>query len=157
MNQRPNYGYHGPQQQSNRGAYSSQQTVSSSSTYSPRQSQSDVFSGGFRRERPTAPRAPAAPAVPRFGLPLPSNLNAAPGALAPIKKRKREHNQLGLTPKQEEHESSEEDVDEEERLARSLGVAGKGPLRYVQVAGTIRVLLIAVQACNLHTMVGRRR
>ena len=130
INQRQSYGYHGPRQQSVRGAYSSHHTVSNSPNYGSRPSQFDAFNGGFKRERPTAPRAPAAPAVPRFGLPLPSKPIAAVDTLPPIKKRKREHNQLGLTPKQEDHESSEEDVEEEERLARSLGVAGKGPLGY---------------------------
>ena len=41
------------------------------------------------------------------------------------KKKKRRHNQLGLTPKTLEHESSEEeenDVDEETKLAVAVGL-----------------------------------
>jgi len=44
-------------------------------------------------------------------------------------KKKRKHNQLGLTPKTEEHESSEEeedDIDEEARLAAVVASPGQG-------------------------------
>lgn len=46
------------------------------------------------------------------------------------RKKKRKHNQLGLTPKAEEHESSEEeedDVNEEARLAAVTASASQGP------------------------------
>ncbi|MCJ1314509.1 hypothetical protein MMC25_008191 [Agyrium rufum] len=73
--------------------------------------------------RASLPRTPAAPAVPSFGLPLPIPLSEQPEPKKEPRKRKREHNQLGLTPKTEDHESSEEDVDEEQKLATY--VAGK--------------------------------
>ena len=104
--QRQSYGFHSPHQQSPRG---------------------------FGRDRATAPRAPAAPAVPRFGLPLPSKPTPTPEKSVPVKKRKREHNQLGLTPKQEEHVSSEEDLDEEEHLARTMGISGNAQIGYATV------------------------
>jgi len=70
-----------------------------------------------------------APAVPSFGAPLPSkpvpssastSPDSATGDAANVKKRKkrkRKTNQLGLTPQGEDHEESEEDVDEEALFA----------------------------------------
>ncbi|KAL8730628.1 MAG: hypothetical protein Q9166_003941 [cf. Caloplaca sp. 2 TL-2023] len=70
-----------------------------------------------------------APAVPSFGNPLP----VKPPALGietkkAKKKRKRCVNQLGLTPRTDEHMSSseEEDVDEEVKLATTIGAASTG-------------------------------
>ena len=87
----------------------------------------DAFNG----PRNPNPRPQAAPAVPSFGAPLPLPVKPpAPqeGPKNPRKKKKRKHNQLGLTPKTEEHESSEEevedDVDEEARLASAVN---RGP------------------------------
>ncbi|TKA64155.1 hypothetical protein B0A49_07060 [Cryomyces minteri] len=60
-----------------------------------------------------------APAVPGFGPPLPSKPAPLPsqGPSNP-KKKKKSHNQLGLTPRTESHEESEdEDVDEEATFA----------------------------------------
>lgn len=76
----------------------------------------------FGRQRNHNPRPQAAPAVPSFGgtLPLPVKPPAAQDHARKPRKKKRKHNQLGLTPKAEEHESSEEeedDADEESRLA----------------------------------------
>lgn len=68
-----------------------------------------------------------APAVPSFGGPLPSQVppeslksNDASNA-GKKKKKKRKTNQLGLTPAGEEHESSEEEVDEEALFAATGG------------------------------------
>ncbi|KAL2004963.1 hypothetical protein VTN00DRAFT_2813 [Thermoascus crustaceus] len=76
-----------------------------------------------------APQTPAPPPVPSFGNPLPSKPPPAVDATRKPRKKKRKHNQLGLTPKTEEHESSEEedDVDDEARLGQ-----GKvsGPLQF---------------------------
>ena len=130
ISQRQNFGFHGSQHQSMRGTYASQISLPVTPHQTQKQIRQDAFGESFRRDRSTAPRAPAAPAVPRFGLPLPSKPVAAPEVSVPVKKRKREHNQLGLTPKQEEHVSSEEDVDEEERLARSMGITSNGQLGY---------------------------
>ncbi|KMU75088.1 hypothetical protein CISG_04375 [Coccidioides immitis RMSCC 3703] len=67
--------------------------------------------------RPTAPLP-----VPSFGNPLPSKPPAAVDATRKPKKKRRKYNQLGLTPKAEEHESSEDedDVDEETKLATQI-------------------------------------
>jgi len=63
--------------------------------------------------RPMAP-----PAVPAFGAPLVGVHSGASETGQKPKKKKRKHNQLGLTPKTEDHESSEEEnVDEECKLA----------------------------------------
>lgn len=64
-----------------------------------------------------------APPVPSFGIPLPVK-PPAPLETGRRRKKKRRHNQLGLTPKTVEHESSEEegnDVDEEAKLAVAAG------------------------------------
>ncbi|KAL9128803.1 MAG: hypothetical protein Q9217_002584 [Psora testacea] len=67
-----------------------------------------------------------APAVPSFGEPLPKFGYRSEPQEQPHKpkKRPRKQNQLGLTPKTEEHESSgeeEKDVDEEMKLASAIG------------------------------------
>ena len=80
--------------------------------------QKRAHGNAFPRSRSTIPKMPAAPAVPSFGLPLPQQVSVIDGDKR-LKKKKRKHNQLGLTPRTEEHESSEEedDVDEEVKLA----------------------------------------
>ncbi|KAJ5180430.1 hypothetical protein N7492_003640 [Penicillium capsulatum] len=77
--------------------------------------------GALGKPKSTAPRCPAPPPVPSFGNPLPSKPPPpADGLAAQNPKKKRKFNQLGLTPKTEEHESSdEEDIDEESKLASS--------------------------------------
>lgn len=79
----------------------------------------------FGRPRKQDQRPQAAPAVPSFGAPLPLPIKPPAPQERPVKrsKKKRKHNQLGLTPKTEEHESSEEeenDADEEARLAATI-------------------------------------
>lgn len=82
------------------------------------------------RPRNQNQRTHVAPAVPSFGsqLPLPLKPPALHGSTRKPRKKKRKHNQLGLTPKAEEHESSEEeeDTDEEARLAAVAASAGQG-------------------------------
>jgi hypothetical protein len=85
----------------------------------------------FNKPQSTVPRTPAPPAVPSFGNPLPSKPPPAADATRKPKKRKRKHNQLGLTPKADDHESSEEeeDVDEESKLAQTSADAA-APLQF---------------------------
>jgi hypothetical protein len=86
----------------------------------------------FSKPQSSIPRTPAPPAVPSFGNPLPSKPPpAADVTRKPAKKRKRKHNQLGLTPKTDDHESSEEeeDVDEEIKLAQTTSDAA-APLQF---------------------------
>ncbi|KAL4802902.1 hypothetical protein BDV18DRAFT_163426 [Aspergillus unguis] len=73
----------------------------------------------FGKPQSTAPRVPAPPPVPSFGNPLPLKPPVPADSPRKPKKKKRKHNQLGLTPKTDAHESSEEedDADEESRLA----------------------------------------
>ncbi|CAG8275523.1 unnamed protein product [Penicillium olsonii] len=79
----------------------------------------------FTKPQSTIPRPPTAPAVPSFGNPLPSKPPPAADATGnrKTKKRKRKHNQLGLTPNADDHDSSEEDeaegADEETKLAQA--------------------------------------
>ena len=85
----------------------------------------------FSRPRNQNHRIQVAPAVPSYGGPL--SLPTKPPALHEStrkpRKKKRKQNQLGLTPKAEEHESSEEeedDADEEARLAAVAASADQG-------------------------------
>lgn len=84
----------------------------------------------YNRPRNQNQRTQVAPAVPSFGsqLPLPLKPPALHGNTRKSRKKKRKYNQLGLTPKAEEHESSEEeeDTDEEARLAAVAASAGQG-------------------------------
>ncbi|KAE8150995.1 hypothetical protein BDV25DRAFT_153511 [Aspergillus avenaceus] len=84
----------------------------------------------FGKPHSVAPRVPAPPPVPSFGNPLPSKPPPQADATRKPKKKKRKHNQLGLTPKADEHESSEEDddVDEESKLAAG-GAGAAAPLQ----------------------------
>ncbi|KAJ5986889.1 hypothetical protein N7451_011254 [Penicillium sp. IBT 35674x] len=77
----------------------------------------------FNKPQSTVPRVPAPPPVPSFGNPLPCKPPPAVDATRQPKKRKRKHNLLGLTPKTDEHESSEEEehVDEEAKAASDAG------------------------------------
>ncbi|KGO63832.1 Zinc finger, CCCH-type [Penicillium italicum] len=88
-------------------------------------------SSAFNKPQSTVPRTPAAPAVPSFGNPLPSKPPPAADSTAnrKAKKRKRKHNQLGLTPNTEDHESSEEDVDEDEESKLAQGGSDAAPLQ----------------------------
>ena len=71
------------------------------------------------------PKPLTAPAVPSFGVPLVSpNPSAQEEGAQTKKKKKRQHNQLGLTPKNDEPDYSDEDVDEEAKLAASLMPTG---------------------------------
>ncbi|KAK2749757.1 hypothetical protein FQN55_002993 [Onygenales sp. PD_40] len=81
---------------------------------------------GTPRTPNTKPAAPLP--VPSFGNPLPANpLPSKPppsvDATRKHKKKRRKYNQLGLTPKTEEHESSESDNDADEESKLSQAVA----------------------------------
>ncbi|KAH7060797.1 nuclear fragile X mental retardation-interacting protein 1-domain-containing protein [Macrophomina phaseolina] len=67
---------------------------------------------------PTKPKVQAAPSVPSFGFALPTTKPQVPPAdnNDGSKNRKRKHNQLGLTPRSDVHEDSEDDADEEARF-----------------------------------------
>lgn len=85
----------------------------------------------FNRPRNQNQQNQVAPAVPSFGSPLALPIKPPPlhENVRKPRKKKRKHNQLGLTPKAEEHESSEEeedDADEEARLAAVAASAGQG-------------------------------
>ncbi|KAL8654383.1 MAG: hypothetical protein Q9210_001543 [Variospora velana] len=87
-----------------------------------RRGNSDVSSASRSSSRKTQ----VAPAVPSFGNPLPLKPPISKTEdRKPGKKKKRRINQLGLTPKNEEHVSSseEEDVDEEVKLAAAVAPA----------------------------------
>ena len=103
----------------------------SSSFSSQRVGQKRIHCEAFGASRASLPRTLTAPAVPAFGAPLPS-LPTVQSNKKQLTKKKREHNQLGLTPRREEHESSEEeDVDEESKLAAAqLQMISSGGLRF---------------------------
>ncbi|KAA8642227.1 CCCH zinc finger protein [Aspergillus tanneri] len=110
------------------GAYGSKASVGSTSV---QHANKRDHTSAFGMPRSIGPRVPAPPPVPSFGNPLPSKPPPPVDATKKPNKKKRKHNQLGLTPKTEEHESSEEeeDVDDEARLA--LGGAGAAaPLQF---------------------------
>ncbi|EED16054.1 CCCH zinc finger protein [Talaromyces stipitatus ATCC 10500] len=92
-----------------------------------------AFSSAFEKPTSQAPRPTAAPAVPSFGVPLPAKPpQPTDTSRQAQKKKKRKFNQLGLTPKTEEHESSgeeEDDADEETRLAAAASNLA-GPLQF---------------------------
>lgn len=72
-----------------------------------------------RKVIPSIPEV--APAVPSFGPSLPSKPDQIPTShdesQKPPKKKPRKYNQFGLTPRKEEHENSEDDVDDEAKHA----------------------------------------
>ncbi|KAH1493249.1 hypothetical protein LV164_007459 [Aspergillus fumigatus] len=109
---------------------STHQNQSSSNGNSMKHGGKRDHASAFGGKPPTvAPSVPAPPPVPSFGNPLPVKPPPAVDAANP-RKKKRKHNQLGLTPKTEDHESSEEDdVDEESRLAPAAASAIV-PLRF---------------------------
>ncbi|KAL8948698.1 MAG: hypothetical protein Q9222_005146 [Ikaeria aurantiellina] len=79
-------------------------------------------------------RTEVAPAVPSFGNPLPVKPPASlPDTKKQKKKKKRRVNQLGLTPKAEEHVSSseeEEDIDEELKFASTAQAGAQLEITY---------------------------
>lgn len=90
------------------------------------------YSSTFEKPTSQGPRPTAPPAVPSFGVPLPAKPpQPAETSRQAQKKKKRKFNQLGLTPKTEEHESSDEedDADEEGRLASAAGTMA-GPVEF---------------------------
>lgn len=90
------------------------------------------YSSTFEKPTSQGPRPTASPAVPSFGVPLPAKPpQPVETSRQGQKKKKRKFNQLGLTPKTDEHESSDEedDADEENRLASAAGNLA-GPLQF---------------------------
>ncbi|KAJ9669337.1 hypothetical protein H2201_000689 [Coniosporium apollinis] len=74
--------------------------------------------------KPDKAKAKVAPQVPNFGFAFSTPQAANPPADStdkPKKKKRRKHNQLGLTPKGEEHEDSEDEIDEEAAFANAGG------------------------------------
>lgn len=107
--------------------------ISSHRSRGQKRGHQDAFSRSTASTKPVI-KTQVAPAVPSFGIPLPVK---PPVPLETIRKRKkkRRHNQLGLTPKTVEHESSEEDgndVDEEAKLAVAAGFVSSEPQPYEQ-------------------------
>lgn len=88
--------------------------------------QHDGIAGQRRHKNKTSAevKTKVAPAVPSFGKPLPVSLPPSQETEERPKRKKRRHNQLGLTPKSLEYESSEDenDVDEEVKLANAAGL-----------------------------------
>ncbi|KAL8660412.1 MAG: hypothetical protein Q9202_006577 [Teloschistes flavicans] len=86
-----------------------------------------------------------APAVPQFGNPLPVKPPSPQLPPAQVeakkikKKKKRRVNQLGLTPKAEEHVSSSEEEDEEAKLAARVGPGITG--QQYDVSAPLRISL----------------
>lgn len=94
--------------------------------------------GGKRPHSVSRPSAPLP--VPSFGNPLPSKPPPpAPDTTQKHQTKKRKYNQLGLTPKTEEHESSQEedDADEEIKLAAKVP-AGELSISYGGKTSTLR-------------------
>ena len=85
---------------------------------------------GVQRNLNSRPKAP--PAVPEFGTSFPAKPSIDRFAVPKPKKKKRKHNQLGLTPMTEDHESSEnEDLDEEASFANGpQNGMGMAPAEY---------------------------
>lgn len=109
----PPYGRRNPNQRNHVNRNRSQASQHGSSTASQRPPNSLA-------------RPQAAPAVPSFGIPLPLKPPPPSDNGKVSRKKKRKHNQLGLTPKADVHESSEEeeDADEEAKLAADAGAGG---------------------------------
>ncbi|ODH39809.1 hypothetical protein ACO22_01752 [Paracoccidioides brasiliensis] len=80
------------------------------------------YSSAFGTSQALNSKTPAPLPAPSFGNPLPSKPPPSVDATKKHKKKKRKYNQLGLTPKTEEHESSEDedDVDEEAKLSQTV-------------------------------------
>lgn len=121
-----------PYQHSSPVGFSFGRHESPSSFSGPRgRGQKRGYGEAFNRPRNQNHRTQVAPPVPSFGSPLP--LPMKPPVLhentRKPRKKKRKHNQLGLTPKAEDYESSEDeedDADEEARLAAVAASAGQG-------------------------------
>lgn len=101
----------------------------------------DTAFGDMQRHNAPAHRAPLP--VPSFGAPLPSNPAAPIHATQKPGPQKKKHNQLGLTPRADEQDSSgtDEDVDEEEKLAHKTGelkVMYKGKTSTLQTTSDIQ-------------------
>jgi hypothetical protein len=80
------------------------------------------------------PKVPAPPSVPSFGfslMPMETPVNDTPAISEPAstKKKQRKHNVLGLTPKGEVYEDSDDDLDEEALFAQSAQRYGQSVVK----------------------------
>jgi Nuclear fragile X mental retardation-interacting protein 1 (NUFIP1)/Zinc finger C-x8-C-x5-C-x3-H type (and similar) len=79
------------------------------------------YSTAFTKSAATGPRPHAAPAVPSFNAGIPLSLPPETTNHSTAKTKKpRKHNQLGLTPASQDHESSSDDENEEAKLASKI-------------------------------------
>ncbi|KAJ5936383.1 hypothetical protein N7454_005018 [Penicillium verhagenii] len=106
----------------------------------PRHHNKRDHASAFNKPQSTAPKVPAPPAVPSFGNPLPCKPPPAADVTRkpPIKKRKRKQNVLGLTPKTDEHESSEEEEDVDEESKATNPDAGPMQITYKGRTSTLQ-------------------
>ncbi|KZF23792.1 hypothetical protein L228DRAFT_246636 [Xylona heveae TC161] len=86
--------------------------------------------GGKRSHGSAVPKPKAPPAVPSFGAPLPLKPPAPEASDNKQSHKRRKFNLLGLTPRGEEHEESEEDVDEEAAFSGAAVPAEKLQFTY---------------------------
>lgn len=77
------------------------------------------YSAAFNKPATSLLRPQAAPAVPSFGGDILAQSDSRPTPSSTPKKKPRKHNQLGLTPASQDHESSSDD-DEEAKLASNI-------------------------------------
>ncbi|MCJ1388090.1 hypothetical protein MMC18_000934 [Xylographa bjoerkii] len=100
-----------------RGIHQSSTSIENISLIPQGPGQKRTNSAVFDGPRNTIPKPLAPPSVPEFGTAIDAAHHRSVERVQKSRK-KRKHNQLGLTPKTEEHESSEdEEVDEESKLA----------------------------------------
>ncbi len=117
---------------------------SPSSSSGPKPPRKRPFSTAFSKA--TDPRPQAAPAVPSFNAGIASLLpeKSAEVMLAqPKNKRPRKHNQLGLTPASQDHESSSDDENEEAKLAATRGLVTRADFMQFEYKGQPAVLKTA--------------
>ena len=103
---------------------SSQDAVSSAARHAAKAANAFLGPDAQAQRNSGAPNGKAPPAVPNFGFSLPVAQGPVQSKAIPSPKKKRKHNQLGLTPQMEAHESSEDDVDEESRLGATVNAGG---------------------------------
>lgn len=125
---KPRYYDHGPPVGQRNPSQQKQNRNPSSNHFTDNRSQTPKRGTSTALHRPpnSLTRPQAAPAVPSFGIPLPLKPPTSSDHWKNSRKKKRKHNQLGLTPKADVHESSEEeeDADEEAKLAAVAGDGG---------------------------------
>jgi Nuclear fragile X mental retardation-interacting protein 1 (NUFIP1)/Zinc finger C-x8-C-x5-C-x3-H type (and similar) len=102
------------------------------------------YSTAFTKSPITGPKPQAAPAVPSFNASIPFSLPPKPTEPPPVKNKKpRKHNQLGLTPASQDHESSSNDENEEAKL--SSMIANDADIVQFEYNGRIATLRTAAE------------